>query len=118
MYKEKLIFVVISIIYIIQGEIHMDSKVFEDQVTLKLYSDMKKSGRKLDKSMLSKELLTELWAGDLASDLQIASVFDCSASDVHRLRDGYGINHKTCIKKYASCFFSYFGQAGEIIITN
>lgn len=94
----------------------MRSLVYEDQTSLKRYDDMRKSGTQLSVGDLTEDVLIELWAGDLASDKQIAAVFNCMAGEVHQLREKYGINHKTCVQAYTKSMIECLGSIGSAIM--
>lgn len=94
----------------------MYGMIFEDQTNLQRYASMKDNGTSLSMDMLSETVLTQLWADDLASDQQIAQVFNCTPYEVHQLREKYGVNHKSCIKKYFESFGTCLGTLGASIM--
>lgn len=88
-----------------------------DQTNLQRFILMKEMGTELDSNMLSEDVLTQLWADDLATDYQIAQVFDCTPFEVKQLREQLGVTHSACIKRYISNFGHCLGSIGVSIMS-
>lgn len=95
----------------------MYGEICMDQTNLQRFISMRDMGTELNSSLLDKEVLTQLWADDLATDYQISQVFNCTPFEVKQLRERYGVNHVACVKRYISNFGHCLGSIGVSIMS-
>lgn len=62
------------------------------------------------------DILVKLWADELASDSEIAEVFNTDAYLIREIRHQFGIDNKACLKKYMEEAQEILGSIGSSIM--
>lgn len=92
-------------------------EVYEsDRPILHDLRQQKAMGERLCIEDLTYSTLLSLWTDELASDQEIAEVYNTDANTIYAMRHQLGITNKACIDKYMSRASEILGSLGYSIM--
>ncbi len=91
-------------------------QLLNDRPVFKGYFARYLGGNAPTKNELTYEVMKALWSDELVADKYISIVFNTPLEDVHKMREEYGINRKSCILGFMGNFSSILGKAGSAIM--